>query len=81
MIMYGKEENADVLIEELVNEKDPILRYGAMFMIGMAYIGTSNNKAIKKLLFFASSDNDDDVRRAAVISLSFILINNHEQVI
>jgi len=23
-------------------DKDPIIRYGAMFVMGMAYIGTSN---------------------------------------
>lgn len=48
-----------------------------MYMIAMAYVGTNNNKAIRKLLHFASSDVSDDVRRAAVISLAFILINNH----
>ena len=47
-------------------------------MIGMAYIGTSNNKALRQLLHYASSDVSDDVRRAAVISLAFLLIDNHE---
>ena len=50
-------------------------------MIGMAYIGTGNNEAMKKLLHYASADVSDDVRRAAVISLSFLLINNQEQVL
>ena len=30
LIMYGAEEQADTLIEQLSREKDPILRYGAM---------------------------------------------------
>ena len=51
-----------------------------MYMIGMAYIGTSNNKALRKLLHFASADVSDDVRRAAVISLSFLLLNDIAQV-
>ena len=56
-------------------------RYGAMHVIGMAYIGTSNNAAIKKLLHFASADFSDDVRRGAVINLSFVLLKHPEQVV
>jgi len=41
--MFGKEEIADDLIEKMSTSKDAIIRYGAMFTIGMAYIGTSNN--------------------------------------
>ena len=43
LIMYGKEDNADVLIEQMVRSKDQIMRYGGMFAIGCAYAGTSNN--------------------------------------
>ena len=35
--------------------QDPILRYGGMFVTGLAYCGTSNNAAIQKLLHFAVS--------------------------
>lgn len=41
--------------------------------LGMAYVGSGNNTAIKKLLNFAVSDVSDDVRRIAVISLSFVM--------
>lgn len=41
--------------------------------IGMAYVGTGNNNAIKKLLHFAVDDVSDDVRRAAVIALAFVM--------
>jgi len=44
--MYGKEEAADTLILQLISSKDAILRYGAMFTIGMAYAGTGNHDAI-----------------------------------
>lgn len=37
------------------NAQDPILRYGGMFVLGLAYCGTSNNAAIQKLLHFAVS--------------------------
>lgn len=45
----------------------------------MAYAGTGNNKAIRRLLHVAVSDVNDDVRRAAVISLGFLLFNAPEQ--
>jgi len=79
LIMYGREEEADALIENLSEDKDPILRYGGISTIGMAYAGTGNNKAIKKLLQVAVSDVNDDVRRAAVSSLGFVLLKTPEK--
>ncbi|KAF9914367.1 proteasome regulatory particle base subunit [Lobosporangium transversale] len=80
LVMYGKEDAADVLIEKLAADKDPILRYGGMYTIAMAYCGTGNNKAIRRLLHVAVSDVNDDVRRAAVTALGFILFRSHKQV-
>lgn len=79
-IMYGKEEQADSLIEKLLEDKDPVLRYGGIYTIAMAYSGTGNNKAIRRLLHVAVSDVNDDVRRAAVTSLGFVLLRNPKQV-
>ena len=78
LIMYGQEEAADTLIEMLAGDKDPILRYGGMFAIGMAYCGTANNAAIRRLLHTAVSDVSDDVRRAAVLCLGFLLFRQPE---
>ncbi|KAJ3341759.1 proteasome regulatory particle base subunit [Gonapodya sp. JEL0774] len=80
LLMYAKEEAADVLIEQLALDKDPILRYGGIYTIALAYAGTSNNKAIRRLLHVAVSDVNDDVRRAAVIALGFVLCRNPKQV-
>lgn len=80
LIMYGLEERADSMIETLNSDKDPILRYGGQFTIGLAYCGTANNKAIRQLLHVAVSDVSDDVRRAAVIALGFVLFRQPEQV-
>ncbi|KAM0750672.1 26S proteasome regulatory complex, non-ATPase subcomplex, Rpn2/Psmd1 subunit [Meredithblackwellia eburnea MCA 4105] len=79
-LMYGKEEEADSLIEKLLADPDAILRYGGIHTIALAYAGTGNNKAIRKLLHVAVSDVNDDVRRAAVTSLGFILFRNPTQV-
>lgn len=51
-----------------------------MYAIGMAYCGTSNNSAIRRLLHVAVSDVSDDVRLAAVTCLGFVLFRTPEQV-
>ncbi|KAI8964666.1 26S proteasome regulatory complex, non-ATPase subcomplex, Rpn2/Psmd1 subunit [Daldinia sp. FL1419] len=73
LIMYGQQEGADVMIEGLLMDPDPSLRYGGIMTVAMAYCGTGSNKAIRKLLHVAVSDVNDDVRRIAVMSLGFIL--------
>lgn len=72
LIVYNAGETADVLIETLSKEKDPILRYGAMYCIGMAYCGTGNTTMLQKLIKFCVSDVSDDVRRAALINIGFL---------
>ncbi|KAK4445548.1 armadillo-type protein [Podospora aff. communis PSN243] len=73
LIMFGRQEGADTMIEGLLCDPDPALRYGGILTVAMAYCGTGSNKAIRKLLHFAVSDVNDDVRRIAVMSLGFIL--------
>mmetsp|Transcript_3026 Transcript_3026/g.4079 ORF Transcript_3026/g.4079 Transcript_3026/m.4079 type:complete len:1004 (+) Transcript_3026:210-3221(+) len=79
MIMYGQEEEAEGVINSLCAEKDSLLRYGGMYTIGLAYAGTANNEAIRRLLRVAVSDVNDDVRRAAVTNLGFVLLNSPER--
>lgn len=79
MTMYGRLEQANILIETLSRDKDPILRWSATYTTAMAYCGTGNNDAIKRLLHMAVSDVNDDVRRAAVTSLGFLLFRMPEQ--
>lgn len=80
LTVYGREEEADTLIEQMTRDQDPILRYGGMYALALAYRGTSNNKAIRRLLHFAVSDVSDDVRRTAVLALGFVLYSEPEQV-
>ncbi|XP_034939926.1 26S proteasome non-ATPase regulatory subunit 1 [Chelonus insularis] len=77
--MYGRLEEADPLVDSLCADKDPILRRSGMYTIAMAYCGTGNNQAIRKLLHVAVSDVNDDVRRAAVTGLGFLLFRTPEQ--
>jgi len=48
--------------------------------LALAYAGTANNDAVRRLLHIAVSDTSDDVRRAAVTSLAFLLFKNPSQV-
>ncbi|KAB5584971.1 armadillo-type protein [Coniochaeta sp. 2T2.1] len=73
LIMYGRQEGADAMIDGLLADPDPTLRYGGILTVAMAYCGTGSNKAIRKLLHIAVSDVNDDVRRIAVMSLGFIM--------
>ncbi len=80
MMVYGKEESADGIIEQLIRDRDPIMRYGAMYAIAMAYCGTADNSAVRKLLHIAVSDVNDDVRRAAVSCLGMVMFRQPEVV-
>ena len=80
LIMFGRQEGADVLINGLLSDPDPTMRYGGILTIALAYVGTGSNKAVRKLLHVAVSDVSDDVRRIAVLSLGFILFRKHTSV-
>lgn len=80
LINYGRQEMADKLISSLLSNEEALLRYGGAFTIALAYAGTGNNKAVKKLLHIAVSDSNDDVRRAAVIALGFVLLRDYTTV-
>ncbi|XP_019093277.1 PREDICTED: 26S proteasome non-ATPase regulatory subunit 1 homolog B-like [Camelina sativa] len=79
LTVYGREEEADILIEQMTRDRDPIIRCGGMYALAMAYRGTANNKAMRQLLHFAVSDVCDDVKRTAVLALGFILYSDPEQ--
>lgn len=80
LINYGQEENADATIEEMRGDRDPIIRYGAMYGLALAYCGTGSNKAVRILLHTAVSDVSDDVRMASVIGLALVLHKTPERV-
>ncbi|KAL9102807.1 MAG: hypothetical protein Q9163_002085 [Psora crenata] len=80
LIMYGQQEGADELVNGLLEDPDPILRYGGIQALALAYCGTASNKAVRKLLHLAVSDVSDDVRRYAVMSLGFILFRKPKSV-
>ena len=72
MLMYGRESHADTLVEEMLSSTDPWLRLGGAQVIGSAYAGTGNRKAIERLLTVAVQDTSDDVRRAGIMEVGFV---------
>ncbi|KAH9571731.1 hypothetical protein CY35_02G109100 [Sphagnum magellanicum] len=79
LMLYGCEEEADPVIDQMTRDPDPVLRYGGMYAMAMAYRGTANNTTIRRLLHFAVSDVNDDVQRTAVLALGFVLCSEPEQ--
>lgn len=79
-IMLGRQTQADQLIDQLCEDKDALLRMAGVHTIALAYVGTNENKIIRRLLHIAVSDVSDDVRRAAVCALGFVLCRAPAQV-
>lgn len=69
LTMYGRLEEADALIESLTRDKDPILRWSGMNTIAMAYCGSGNNQAIRKLLHVAVSLTLNPIHKLSLYSL------------
>ena len=72
MLMYGREGHADTLIEDMLLSSDPWIRLGGVQVIGSAYAGTGNRKAIERLLTVCVQDTSDDVRRAGLLEIGFV---------
>lgn len=53
LTMYGRMEEADHLIDGLLQDKDPILRWSGMATVAMAYCGSGRNSAVRRLLHAA----------------------------
>ena len=81
LVMYGLQEKADTLILTMLTENNSVIRYGGIHVLGLSYIGTGNEEAIKKLLHYSVTDPSDEVKRAAIMMLGFVLCNNPEKLI
>ncbi|CAD8134748.1 unnamed protein product [Paramecium octaurelia] len=77
-ILFHQEDKADVIIDQMLQSNDPLIRYGGCFTLAFAYVGTGSNKIIQKLLSISVNDVSEDVRRAAVISFGFLMFKNYE---
>lgn len=57
------------------------MRYGAVFALGLAFVGSASNEIIEKLLDRAVKDVNDDVRRASMIAIGLVLINQPSETV
>lgn len=64
---------ADTLIEQLITDKDAILRQGGCMTMGMAYAGSGSSKIVQKLLNLLVHEVSDDTKRQAVMAIGFVL--------
>lgn len=72
----GQRKKVFLTFEKLMKESDSLLRFGAVNMLGMAFINTSDNEILNQLLQVAATDLSNDVRRSAVIALTFVMLSN-----
>jgi len=79
-MMYGKRDDAETFIAQLLTSKKPLLRESAAWVIALAYVGTASNTALERLLHLAVSDVNPDVRRASVIGVGFVLSRSPKDV-
>ncbi|OII73307.1 proteasome cyclosome repeat family protein [Cryptosporidium andersoni] len=75
LVMYQKEEEANDLYFQLNSDNEHFIRYGSLYVLGLAYCGTGNEFALEKLLHSCVSELSDDNRRAAVFALGLVLCN------
>ena len=80
LMMYGKEEESETLVQELLDSPIPLLRESAAWVTALAFVGTASNVALQRLLHLTVSDVNPDVRRAAVIGVGFVLSRSPKEV-
>lgn len=81
LILFGRENEADPVVELLLQSADPWIRLGGVFALGLAYAGTGYTKAIEKLLEVTVKETSDEVRRNAVMMIGFVGFKDIDQCI
>ncbi|KAG5859487.1 hypothetical protein KMI_06g10090 [Encephalitozoon hellem] len=64
-------------INELLSDKDSIMRAGGVLSLGSAFVGTGRLSVISSLLPYIN-DGDDDVKRAAVIAIGLVCCDDRD---
>lgn len=75
----GNRKKVFLTFEKLIQEKDSLLRFGAINMLGMAYINTAENEILDLLLQVAATDLSNDVRRSAVLAITMVLLSHRSK--
>ncbi|AFN82514.1 proteasome regulatory subunit 2 [Encephalitozoon romaleae SJ-2008] len=70
-------EDSRNYINELLSDKDPIVKAGGVLSLGSAFVGTGRLSVISFLLPYIN-DGSDDVKRAAVIAIGLVCCDNRD---
>ena len=73
LLALGNRDKIMNTFNDLIKEKDEVLRMGAVNMLGMAFFDVCENKIISLLLQIAATDLSNDVRRQSVLALCFVM--------
>ncbi|KAI5137344.1 26S proteasome regulatory subunit N2 [Nematocida ausubeli] len=74
----GSSSEIQEMLDELLADSNPILRYTGVLSLGAMYVGGGSLSVVEKLLFIISTDSSEDVKRAAVFSIGLILTTKPE---
>ena len=78
LMLMRRESLALPLVEDMSKDRDPWIRVGACYVLGLAYAATDSTLAIEKLLKLCVEDPHDEVRRASIMMIGFVCLNNLE---
>lgn len=78
MIMFGQEDRAETVIEQMLHSQESSIRQGGVLTLGLAYAGTTRYKIIERLLYYSVEDVSDDVRRCAVLAIALVMFKQYE---
>nr|GFB61773.1 26S proteasome non-ATPase regulatory subunit 1 homolog A-like [Tanacetum cinerariifolium] len=67
LTFYGSEEEADIAIEQMTRDQDPILRYGGMYALALA-----------EGLLFWPLDSFCTLNQSALIAMAMVMIQTSE---
>lgn len=79
MIMFGQEDKAETVIEQMLHSQEASIRQGGVLTLGLAYVGTTRYKIIERLLHYSVEDVSDDVRRCSVLAIALVMFKQYEQ--
>lgn len=75
--MFYDEENGTGHVNELLQDKDAVVRCNGLLSVGSAYVGTGRLSVVSMLLPFVN-DGDDDVKRAAVVAIALVCCEDRD---
>ncbi|OAG30464.1 26S proteasome regulatory subunit N2 [Nematocida displodere] len=74
----GASEGLSSLLEEMLGDMSPIVRYAGVLSLGSSYVGTGDLSIARRLLSVISTDTSEDVKKGAVFAVGLVLSSQRE---